>query len=546
MSHEQMPDYLEHGAARTHWQRHRAVRRFGVCVPLFSLRSERDFGIGDFGDLKMLVDWCSAVGASVIQILPINDMGIDSVPYSALSAYALDPVFLSLSDVELVVSDADLMARVQEAGVRLNKAVSIDNRDVRQEKMAILEEAFRTGCSTALAEEMEKFRRSNPWLEDYLLYRCIKEVEEYRSWEEWGPGYEAPGVLEQFARENELRIQFHLFLQWELDRQLSAAHAYANQRGVLLKGDIPILVARDSADVWRNPGYFKMDTTAGAPPDMYAQDGQNWGFPTYNWDALAQDDYRWWRDRLTCAQRYFDLYRIDHVVGFFRIWTIPAGRKDGREGYYVPGDEGQWGEHGRHLLSMMLESSSMLPLAEDLGTIPHVCRNTLRDMGICGLKVQRWEKRWEGDGSFIEPRDYHPLSLATLSTHDSETFSGWWEAFPEERQQLWEILGRGGLAPADLPRDFHVEVMRWLCQGRSLFVVFMLQELLEPFGLLAGEPSQQRINIPGTVGPHNWTWRCPVTLEKMLEDEGLCSQLRGIASLTSGAVSSRTGPEPQG
>jgi 4-alpha-glucanotransferase len=531
MSHEHIPDYLAHATSREHWLNYGSKRRFGVCVPLSALRTNGDFGIGDTGGLKRMVDWCNTIGASVIQVLPIYDMGLDAVPYSALSAFAIDPVYMNLSDVGLVLADEALVQRVGASGDRLNDAQHIDYQKVRGEKLAILEQAFGQSKSAELMAKLTVFRQSNPWLEDYLVYRCIKEVEGFRSWEDWGPRYATDEALERFVSDHQERIDFHLFLQYELDRQFQEAKTYANERGVLLKGDIPILVSRDSADVWRNQQYFRMDTSAGAPPDMYAEDGQNWGFPTYDWDALAKDDYGWWRNRLAQAQRYFDLYRIDHVVGFFRIWTIPQGEKNGRNGTYVPQDEDVWGQHGHRLLSMMLESSPMLPLAEDLGTIPHVCRNTLRDMGICGLKVQRWEKRWEGDGTFVHPRDFHPLSLSTLSTHDSETLSGWWEAYPGERQQLWETLGRGGPSPATLPPDFHVELIRWLCQGRSMFVVLMLQELLEPFGFLPGQPSDHRINVPGTVNSLNWTWRCPVTTDELLDNEPLCRQLKELVTL---------------
>jgi len=523
-----VPEFLVHAAARGHWERIGISKRFGVCAPLFSLRSSRDAGVGDFGDLFLLVDWCRRIGASVIQMLPLNDMGLDSVPYSALSAFALDPIYIALDRVDEIASAPDLSARLAELSESLNHAPRVDYLAVRRRKSALLEEAFLQADGAELRATLDEFRAANPWLDDYLVYRTIKEHHEYRSWEDWGDAYADPGVREGFAREHEDRIRFHLYEQWLLDRQLREAKAYANDNGVLLKGDIPILVSRDSADVWLNRAYFNLNTTAGAPPDMYAAEGQNWGFPTYHWEALARDDYGWWRARLEVAQRYFDLYRIDHVVGFFRIWTIPFGESTGLNGRFVPQEEWAWGDHGRRLLTMMLESSTMLPLAEDLGTIPPVCRETLRDLGVCGFKVQRWEKRWHDDHSFIHPSDYDPLSLATLSTHDSETLAGWWAAYPDERRQLWAALGRGGDAPNPISGEFELELIRWLARGRSLFTVLQLQDLLDPFGLLPGDPAEHRINVPGTVGPHNWTWRCPVELKQLQGDEELCRTLGGV------------------
>ena len=517
--------YLGQTPAAAHWERIGVGRRRGLCVPLFSLRSTRDCGIGDVSDLRMLIDWCQRLGVSVVQILPINDMGLDGVPYSALSAFAIDPVFLALDAVGPVREDAAFLARVREAGERLAQAQRVDYLEVRRTKMAFLEEAFARADGPALQETLYRFHADNRWLDDYLPYRVLKEVHDYRSWEDWGHLYDTPEKLRLFEYEQANRLRFHCYLQWLAHEQFVDVHAYAASRGVLLKGDIPILVARDSADVWRHPEFFHMETAAGAPPDMYSEDGQYWGFPTYNWGALAEQDYGWWRQRLQYAQRFFDLYRIDHVVGFFRIWTIKLGAESGREGWYVPADESQWGEHGYRLLQMMLDSTHMLPLAEDLGTIPPVCRQTLEAMGICGLKVQRWEKRWEVDGSIIPPAEYHPLSVATVSTHDSETLAGWWADNYEERQQLWQFLGGEGLAPESLGGHLQQRILRWVAAGGSLFTIFMMQDLLRPLSKLEGDPARHRINVPGTVAATNWSWRCPVTIEELLADDRLTEEL---------------------
>lgn len=522
--------YLKHTASGAHWQRISVAPRRGICVPLFSLRSDRDCGVGDTGDLRAMVDWCADIGMSVLQILPINDMGLDGCPYAALSAFAIDPVFIAVDAIDAVAGDVDFLTRLEEAGKQLNRAERIDYQAVRQVKMAFLEEAFARADGPALEQTLYEFRAGNKWLDDYLPYRVLKETNDYRSWENWGLRFANPDQLQAFEATCPSRIRFHCFLQWVAFRQFSEVRDHASARGVLIKGDIPILVSRDSADVWRHPEYFDMETAAGAPPDMYSQDGQYWGFPTYNWDRLRQDDFGWWRARLRYAENFFDLYRIDHVVGFFRIWTIKLGAGNGREGWYVPWDEGRWGQHGRELLQMMLQSTHMLPLAEDLGTIPHVCRDTLTELGICGLKVQRWEKRWEGDASIIPPSEYPPLSVATLSTHDSETLAGWWQAYPEDRNQLWHFLGCCGDAPDTLDPEVHLRLVRMVADGNALFAIFMLQDLLAPFGLLNGAPADHRINVPGTVSEANWSWRCPVTLKELAGDTALASRLEQLFS----------------
>lgn len=511
-----------------HWGKVGQTRRFGVCVPLFSLRSERDCGIGDIGDLYGLADWLHSIGATVLQLLPVQDMGTDYMPYSALSAFALDPVFLALDRIPAIAQSPDLADRLSRTCDLLNGRSRIDYAWVRSEKMQLLEEAWKLTRGPQIEAVLAEYRQQNGWLEDYIPYRLAKEKFGYTSWEEWGKGWNK-AAIEAVVAENPDRANMLVWAQWLLDTQFREAKAYLNSKGVLIEGDIPILVARDSADVWRHPELFHMDTCAGAPPDMYAEEGQNWGFPTYNWPALAQRDYQWWRNRLLHAQRYFDLYRIDHVVGFFRIWTIKMGQKTGKEGWFVPWDEGAWGHHGYTILKMMLETSTMLPLAEDLGTIPHVCRNVLRDLGICGLKVQRWEKWWETSRKFLTQPEYHPLSVATLSTHDSETVAEWWEKAGSDRQELWELVGRKGTAPSGpIPVDFHKELLRWTARTGSAFVVHLLQDLLAPFGVLPGSPEDHRVNVPGVVSVRNWSWRCPVTLEGLLAEDFLNSQLREL------------------
>jgi 4-alpha-glucanotransferase len=514
-----VPDCIQHADARPHWERIGVERRVGVCVPLSSIRTGRSFGIGDAADLVALVDWCRSVGARVVQMLPLNDMGADCVPYAAISAFAIDPVYVALDRIPGVEADAEYLACVREAAAALEAAPRVDFAAVRAAKWPLLVSAFRRTDGPALRSALAAFRAGNGWLADWLPYRAIKEAEGWASWETWGPRYADPAAVSAFSAANREKLDLLLFSQWVLDRQLRDARAHAAANGVLLLGDVPILVSRDSADVWRRPDIFRLDTMAGAPPDMYSAVGQTWGFPTYDWSALAAEDHGWWRARLRQAERWFDLYRIDHVVGFFRIWTLAADAKDGLEGRFVPGDEAVWGDHGRGILRMMLESSTMLPVGEDLGTIPDVCRDTLRAMGICGMKVQRWERRWHGDRGYIDPAEFHPLSLATLATHDSETLAGWWRAYPEDAALLYRTLGHDGPAPADAPPDVQREIVRWIGRAGSLFVVHLLQDLLQPLGLLPGDPADHRINLPGTVNDTNWRWRCPVTVERLSEPD---------------------------
>ena len=523
-----VPDFLAHAASRSHWERIGVRRRFGVCVPLFSLRSNRGCGVGDVGDLADLFQWMEAIGAEVLQLLPVNDCGNDGVPYSALSAFALDPIYVALDRIPGIEAHLDLLAEFAAAAAELNRSPRVAYRRVRETKFALLGRALERLDGPGLEAELSAFDADNPWLADYLPYRAIKEREGFASWEDWDERWQGEDGIARIREIAPDRIRFHRFAQWVLDRQFREARAAAQRHGVLIEGDIPILVARDSADVWRHRGLFRLDVSAGAPPDMYAHDGQNWGFPTYDWSAHQADGHAWWRARLKHAERFYHLYRIDHVVGFFRIWTIPAGESSGRNGEFEPSDESRWGDHGRGILSMMLDASTMLPLGEDLGTIPDVCRATLADLGICGFKVQRWEKRWHGDRRFIEPSDYPPLSMATLSTHDSEILAQWWAENPDERRELARLLGLDGEPPAMLDPTLHRRILAWIRNAGSLFVVLLIQELLGAHGRLPGDPASHRINLPGVVSPVNWTWRCPLTIEALRADDGMNASIRAI------------------
>lgn len=516
-----LPDFITHTEAAQHWAKIGVKKRFGVCVPLASLWSEKSCGIGDIADLELAIEWCRAVGLDVLQILPINDMGRGACPYAAISAFAIDPVYVSLNRIPGLENDSEFQAKVASMANALNSCSSVDYERVRWVKGELLAEAFRRVVNADLLAELETFFENNQYLKYYVKFRALKEANQF------GPITEPADETRSF-RDESWRVKEIVFTQWLLDRQLREAHEKAASAGVLLEGDIPILVGRDSADVWAIPEIFRLDVSAGAPPDMYSEDGQNWGFPIYNWEALRSRDYDWWRARLRHAERYFDLYRIDHVVGFFRIWAVPVGERTARNGWFVPEDETKWGEHGRTILKMMLESTTMLPLAEDLGTIPDVCRNTLREMGICGMKVLRWERRWHGDRGFIPPAEYHPLSVATLSTHDSETLAGWWETQPEDRELLWKTLGHQGPAPRNMTPSLQKEVIKWVTQAGSLFVIFMIQDLLAPFEILQGNHAEHRINVPGIISPKNWTWRCPISLNSMLASSTLLCGIKEI------------------
>ena len=318
-------------------------RGAGVAVPVFSLRSERSFGVGDFSDLKLMADWAAATGQCVIQILPINDTTDDgswhdSYPYRANSIFALNPIYLDLREVGELGNKREA-ARFERLGRELNALSEVDYPRVAAAKQEYMRKLYkRQGRALLASTEFADFYKNNePWLCAYAVFSVLRDkfaTSDFSLWGEWTT-FDAERVKE-FAREREQEVGYWYFVQFHLDRQLRSVRDYAHSRGVILKGDIPIGIGRHSVDAWTSPELFKMDSSAGAPPDDFSVKGQNWGFPTYDWERMAQDGYAWWRARFEKMADYFDAYRIDHILGFFRIWEIPLDAKSALLGHFSP------------------------------------------------------------------------------------------------------------------------------------------------------------------------------------------------------------------
>ena len=328
-------DGLRFANPRDHW------KGAGTAIPVFSIRTDEDFGVGDFYDIKKMVDWCVLTGQKILQLLPINDTTktgtwVDSYPYSANSTFALHPMYLRLQEVG-VINDNRRMAHYAKVGEELNELKEIDYETVNRLKNEYLKEIFAQNGETDLnSAEFKKFYDENEdWLVPYAAWRvlCDKyKTPDNNNWEEFAV-YEY-SKIENFCKQHSREIKFHFFVQYHLDKQLHHVRDYAHKHGVVLKGDIPIGINRFSVDAWQNPRLFNMDCQAGAPPDDFSVLGQNWGFPTYNWEEMARDGFTWWKSRFMKMAEYFDAYRIDHILGFFRIWQIPLNAIHGLLGYF--------------------------------------------------------------------------------------------------------------------------------------------------------------------------------------------------------------------
>lgn len=329
------------------YRRHESqlFRGAGVAVPVFSLRSQRGFGIGEFADLKPLADWASLTGLKMIQILPINDTTsshtwTDSYPYSAISAFALHPIYLRLDEVRYSMA-ANALKSFAEVRERLNALPEVDHERVMKTKMEFLRETYGTHRSKILVDsDFLSFVEANrEWIIPYAAFCVLRDqmgTADFTQWGDWSV-YD-PAKVETLEEDvgKWSEMGFHLWLQYELDQQLSEVVEHMHRKGVVLKGDLPIGIDRESVDAWSAPELYHMESQTGAPPDAFAVKGQNWGFPTYDWARMKRNGYAWWRARFAQLSRYFDAYRIDHILGFFRIWQIPYQQIDGIMGWFDP------------------------------------------------------------------------------------------------------------------------------------------------------------------------------------------------------------------
>ena len=318
----------------------------GTLVPVFSLRTRKSAGIGDFGDLKTMIDFVASTGQKVLQLLPINDTTIthtwtDSYPYSCISVFAIHPQYANLHALP-ELKDAKARAEAEKTRAELNALDKIDYEKVNDFKINYLRQIFNQegGKMMKTAEYKAFFQDTEQWLVPYAQYSYLRDKNGTADFNQW-PDHQVWDEAERKALADPKtaaykNVAFFYFVQFVLDRQMQEAHEHAKAKGVILKGDIPIGVNRNGCDVWTEPKYFNLNGQAGAPPDDFSANGQNWGFPTYNWFEMLKDGCQWWNRRFQNMARYFDAYRIDHVLGFFRIWEIPVHSVHGLLGQFAP------------------------------------------------------------------------------------------------------------------------------------------------------------------------------------------------------------------
>ncbi len=522
-----------------------AGRRAGIIAPLSALRTRRDAGVGDIGALDSFFDWMSEAGLSVVSLLPLNDLApLDSCPYSAISAFALDPAYADLDDIPDLRRSPEGRRRVDETlssteAELCRRSPRAHFGDSRALKLRLLEEAFRRfeeaewDRDTPRARELQSFVARNRWLADYALFKAVKEARGWESWLHWPAGLKDrdPRILAQFRSKHSARVRFHEYAQWLLHAQWQAARKKAAARGILLYGDLPFGLSRESADIWSRREDFDTALTMGAPPDWFSATGQDWSLPAYRWGAMEEKGQRFWRERVRRAAESFDLFRLDHAVGFFRTWVLDKDPRLGR--FDIEGTDAQRARGERFFRITLEEAGRSRPVAEDLGVIPPFMREVLGSLGIPGYKVARWE-RFEDERRFRPPREYPALSVAVAGTHDTSPLAAWWEeSQDDERGHYWEMAG-GGSAPPKAYAAARERILSSLYSSGSALALLQFQDV-------AG--TRERVNMPGTVGEHNWTYRIPLPAEDLCADPAIGEATRLLKRLS--ADSGRLPQEPR-
>ena len=565
----------------------------GTVIPIFSLRSEGSFGVGDFGDLKLMIDWCDKTKQRILQVLPITDTNMthtwqDSYPYNSISIYALHPQYTDFRQLPPLKDEAKRQA-FEALRQELNALPQIDYERMFTAKMDYLREIFAQEWAGVQRRESYKkfFEQNKEWLVPYAAFCYFRDLYGTATFSEW-PKDATLQSTQKSTFKGKKELQFWYFVQYNLDAQMREAHAYARAHRVILKGDIPIGISRDGVEAWVEPKYFNLNGQAGAPPDAFSADGQNWGFPTYNWDEMLKDGCSWWVRRFRKMAEYFDAYRIDHVLGFFRIWEIPVPYKSGLMGQFSPAlglsreeieaygvafNEGlflidhkrndrwhpriavqyqeayqQLGEDQKYCFNQLyndyfyrrnnqfwyteamkkmpklIQATRMLVCAEDLGMVPDCVPWVMNELRILSLEIQSMPKDPTTRFGKLSHNPYR--SVDTISTHDMTTLRQWWDE-DEERSQTYynTMLHRGGAAPRPLPGWLAKDIVSRHLTSPSMLCLISFQDWMSiDEKLRLPDENAERINIPANPR-HYWRYRMHLTIEQLLKADELNNEI---------------------
>ncbi|KJR42241.1 4-alpha-glucanotransferase [Candidatus Magnetoovum chiemensis] len=464
----------------------------GVAVPVFSLRTQEGLGIGEFLDLIKFGRWCKEAGIDLIQILPVNDTGGDSSPYNAISAYALHPIYVRLEEIEGWEAFKDEIMLEKSA---FYNSPSVNYKGIYAFKESILRKIYENNVENILNNlSIERWIKENSWIIIYSVYRCIKDLNKSASWLQWEDMKNPqPQEIESYFNSNKKEVYFYCWVQYNLEEQLRKASLALQEMGLRLKGDIPILINEDSADVWGRRQYFDLTFRAGAPPDMFSEDGQNWMFPCYKWDVLEKEDYSWWKDRLNQAAKFYHAYRIDHVLGFFRIWQINSLDAAGTLGHFDPAnpithDELKKAGFDDNLIDSLARPVFPLSYIREMfhDKANHVIANYLTNIGdnkfafaekITGEKaifdldedssIKDKLVRLYRDRVLIKTTHGNNNYLPSWFYYSTRTFNG---LSDDKKERLRQIIGKNKTSQDDLWRKNGLKLLKMMCSSTDMLV----------------------------------------------------------------------------
>ena len=558
----------------------------GLLAPLFALRGKNDFGIGDLGALRELVDWAAAQGFTMVQLLPVNETGNDNSPYNAISSVALEPLTIEITPAALPdLSAEDIAAAAHGIDLAVLNAGPVAYGLAKGLRENVLARAFENFLARTWRSHGVRLRRYRKfcsveaaWLEDYVLFRVLMDENGgSERWDSWPAEQQNAAAARRWlaaqtpARQRAIKraMRFRRYVQWLVWEQWAAVKKYAEARGVALMGDIPFGVSYYSADVWAQPEIFDHIWCGGCPPErVFATDpftykwGQNWGIPLYRWAALRERDFDWWRQRVRKVRGCFHLFRIDHILGFFRIYGFPwrpqlnadflpltdeeaRARTGGELPHFQPYEDDTDAHkaancaQGEEVLRALLEECGAFRLiGEDLGVVPDYVRPCLTRLGIAGFKIPYWET--EPDGALTPGATYQRLSATTYATHDFEPLRATWESWmakieaaetggPEThapRDTAWRDVRRlAAWAGFEVPQitpytdDVHERLLHALFASNAWLGIYMITDLFA---------SSQRFNVPGAISESNWSQRLNTPIHAWRDDAELAEKMARI------------------
>ena len=552
----------------------------GILCPVFSIRTESDLGIGDTDGVRQMIDWCAKHGISILQVLPLNETSDDNSPYNAISSLALDPTTIAISPAHLPeltptkfkeVAPPNLLDELRQGAVKYTKV-----KGLKRKLLRAAFDSFLVKYWNKKSERGDAFRQflhgNGDWISDYAMFRVLMEdYHDWPTWDEWPLDRQNPkkawtwflSLPAERRDEYADRILFCAYVQWIAFDQWMKVKEHATKKRVYLMGDIPFGVNRYSSDVWGNRAIFDLEWSGGCPPEkVFKVDpftekwGQNWGIPLYNWDVCRQRNFDWWRIRCGNIHKVFHFFRIDHVLGFFRIYSFPwppkhndkflplteaeakkltSGRLPHFQAYSDETKEGAAAnqKQGEELLAMVVEAAGdTAVVAEDLGVVPDYVPVSLEKLKIPGYKIPHFLRA--KDGYFVDGKTYPKLSLATPATHDHDPIAKMW-------RELWEGADKGndgarwdlkcwmkfcGLDGKEAPREFndqtHEMILRGVLKSNSWLAVLMITDV---FG------TEDRFNVPGAVTEGNWSYRLAKTVQALDEDAELLRKAQMFSKL---------------